>query len=78
MRNFNTILITGGAGFIGSNFIRYVLTKTDFADPALLRPEWIAFDGNQLAATLRHLPGGDAAPFPLDLPKVVEYYATRM
>ncbi|MDA8099451.1 MAG: dTDP-glucose 4,6-dehydratase [Nitrospiraceae bacterium] len=25
-----TILVTGGAGFIGSNFIRYVLTRTDF------------------------------------------------
>jgi len=25
MRTFNTILITGGAGFIGSNMIRYLL-----------------------------------------------------
>lgn len=30
MRQFTTILITGGAGFIGSNFIRYLFEKTDF------------------------------------------------
>jgi len=31
MRTFHNILVTGGAGFIGSNFIRYVFTKTSFA-----------------------------------------------
>ncbi len=30
MRNFKNLMVTGGAGFIGANFIRYVLTKTDF------------------------------------------------
>jgi len=30
MRELKNILITGGAGFIGSNFIRFLLTKTDF------------------------------------------------
>ena len=30
MRTFQNLLVTGGAGFIGSNFIRHVLTKTDF------------------------------------------------
>ena len=30
MRQFKNILVTGGAGFIGSNFIRTILTKTDF------------------------------------------------
>ena len=31
MRTFQNLLVTGGAGFIGSNFIRHVLTQTDFA-----------------------------------------------
>ena len=31
MRRFTNLLVTGGAGFIGSNFIRYVFEKTDFA-----------------------------------------------
>ena len=30
MRKFNTILITGGCGFIGSNFIRYLFKDTSF------------------------------------------------
>jgi dTDP-glucose 4,6-dehydratase len=29
-RQFQTILVTGGAGFIGSNFIHYLFEKTDF------------------------------------------------
>ena len=31
MRTFKNILVTGGAGFIGSNFIRHVFEKTGFA-----------------------------------------------
>ncbi len=30
MRKLQNLLVTGGSGFIGSHFIRYVLTKTDF------------------------------------------------
>lgn len=46
--------------------------------PALDRPEWIAFDEAKLEARLAHLPAGDAAPFPLAVQQVVEYYATRI
>jgi len=31
MRALNHIMVTGGAGFIGANFIRYLFKKTDFA-----------------------------------------------
>ncbi len=30
MRNFKNILVTGGCGFIGSNFIRYIFNKTNY------------------------------------------------
>lgn|GEM_PF-6355700 len=30
MRKLSNILITGGAGFIGSNLVRYIFEKTDF------------------------------------------------
>ena len=31
MRNYKNILITGGSGFIGSNFIHYLFEKTNFS-----------------------------------------------
>ena len=46
--------------------------------PSLERPEWISLDDTTLTARLTHLPDADAAPFPLDLQRIVEYYATRM
>jgi small subunit ribosomal protein S4 len=54
------------------------LVRATLEDPVLERPEWIALDSATTTARLSHLPGGDAAPFPLDLQRVVEYYATRM
>lgn len=54
------------------------VVRGTLAEPALLRPEWIALDDTSPTARLTHLPDGDAAPFPLDLQRVVEYYATRL
>ncbi|MFT3960535.1 30S ribosomal protein S4 [Propionivibrio sp.] len=55
------------------------LLQATLKDPALERPEWIALDAQAPSAQLTHLPeGADAAPFPLDVQRVVEYYATRI
>ncbi len=54
------------------------LVRSTLEAPALERPEWIAYDAASQTACLSHLPDGDAAPFPLDLQRVVEYYATRL
>jgi small subunit ribosomal protein S4 len=58
---------------------KLTVVRASLAEPALLCPEWIALDNAALSATLTHLPDGqDAAPFPLDLLRIVEYYATRL
>jgi dTDP-glucose 4,6-dehydratase len=44
------ILVTGGAGFIGSNFIRYVLEKTDFAG-VIVNYDKLTYAGNLLNLT---------------------------
>jgi len=41
----SNILVTGGAGFIGSNFIRYVFDKTDFSG-ALVNYDALTYAGN--------------------------------
>ena len=53
------------------------LVRSTLAAPALERPEWIALDANVQVAQLTRLPDPDAAPFPLDLQRVVEYYSIR-
>lgn len=49
------ILVTGGAGFIGSNFIRLILSE---------RKDWIVtnFDALTYAGNLENLKGADSAP----------------
>ncbi|HNW44019.1 MAG TPA: dTDP-glucose 4,6-dehydratase [Elusimicrobiales bacterium] len=42
---YDTILVTGGAGFIGSNFIRYVLEKTGFSG-RLVNLDKLTYAGN--------------------------------
>lgn len=52
--------------------------KESLASPSLERAEWIGFDEAALEARLAHVPEGDSAPFPLDIHRVVEFYATRI
>ncbi|WP_305074245.1 30S ribosomal protein S4 [Propionivibrio sp.] len=55
------------------------LLQATLKEPALERPDWIAFDATVQSARLSFLPEGvDAAPFPLDVHRIVEYYATRI
>jgi len=44
-RNFKTILVTGGAGFIGTNFIRYLLGKAGF-DGRVVNLDALTYAGN--------------------------------
>lgn len=45
-RNFKNLLITGGCGFIGSNLIRTLLTKTDF-DGKIINVDKLTYAGNR-------------------------------
>ncbi|MGC8764324.1 MAG: dTDP-glucose 4,6-dehydratase [Brevinematia bacterium] len=44
----NRLLVTGGCGFIGSNFIRYVFEKTDF-DGIIVNLDKLTYAGNPLS-----------------------------
>jgi len=47
MRKLKNILITGGMGFIGSNFIRYILSKIKF-DGRIINLDKLTYAGNPL------------------------------
>ena len=47
-------------------------------EPALMRPEWLAWDEQQKKAKIAQLPGAHDVPFPVDVQQVVEYYANRL
>ena len=48
MRTFNNILVTGGAGFIGSNFIRYIFEKTSGFTGRIINLDKLTYAGNPL------------------------------
>jgi len=45
LRKLNSILVTGGAGFIGSNFIRYLFTETGF-EGKVINVDKLTYAGN--------------------------------
>lgn len=46
--------------------------------PALDRPEWLAWEADKQLAKVAHLPAITDVPFPVDVQLVVEYYANRV
>ena len=48
MRSFKTIMVTGGAGFIGGNFIRHIFGKTDFTG-RVVNVDVLTYAGNPLS-----------------------------
>ncbi len=48
MKSYNTLLVTGGCGFIGSNFIRFVLEETDFRG-RIVNVDALTYAGNPLS-----------------------------
>jgi len=44
-RTFDRLMVTGGCGFIGSNFIRYLLTETDYSGK-IINVDRLTYAGN--------------------------------
>lgn len=57
---------------------RIPVVAESLAEPALTRPEWLAYDEAACAATVTRTPAPDEVPFPVDVQQVVEYYAVRL
>ena len=49
MRKLTNILVTGGAGFIGSNFIRLLLDKTENFSGRLINLDALTYAGNRMS-----------------------------
>jgi len=49
MRTLKNILVTGGSGFIGCNFIRFLLDKTSSFNGRLVNLDALTYAGNQLS-----------------------------
>jgi len=62
-RNINNLLVTGGAGFIGSNLIRHIFRETDFAG-RLVNVDKLTYAGNpENLADIRNDFGADRYRF---------------
>ncbi len=49
MRKLTNILVTGGAGFIGCNFIRYLLEKADGFSGRVINLDALTYAGNSMS-----------------------------
>jgi len=49
MRTLKNILVTGGAGFIGCNFIRYLLEKADNFSGRIINLDALTYAGNRMS-----------------------------
>jgi small subunit ribosomal protein S4 len=54
------------------------VVKGSLAEPALTRPEWLAWDETAVRASVGHLPAAEDVPFPVELQQIVEYYSNRI
>lgn len=57
---------------------RIPATVECLSEPALTRPEWLAFDEQAVSATVTRVPEASEVPFPIEVQHVVEYYAVRL
>ena len=56
---------------------KHDLFRSALETPALERPEWIRVETSNESASATLLRAPESAPFPIDLQRVVEYYAIR-
>lgn len=47
-------------------------------DPPLTRPDWLSWDEESKTGKVTHFPSAEETPFPIDVQRVVEYYANRL
>ncbi len=47
-------------------------------NPPLMRPDWLSWDEENRIGKITHLPSAEEIPFPIEVQRVVEYYANRL
>lgn len=73
-----SIIVRAGEVFAPSDKgRRHSLFRSTLEEPLLERPEWIRVELANESASATLLRAPDRAPFPVDLQRVVEYYAIR-